>query len=150
MEDNTKDEEYEIMIYFLIANLLKILREHHARDGKIDYIKDERNELSQDEEKKKKVATKQRNSKKIFVIINIVSIITVIIGIAFIQFYVEAMFVIFLGMIYIIFSLMIYSDIRKEEREVIRKEELAKKCDELLNEIKKITDYQESKSDMEE
>ena len=150
MEDNTRDEEYEIMIYFLIANLLKTLRERHARDGKIDDSKDESNELSQDEEKKKKVATKQRNSKKFFLIINIVSIITVIIGIAFIQFHVEAMFVIFLGMIYIIFSLIIYSDIRKEERQVIRNKELAKKSDELINEIKKVTDYLESKSDVEE
>ena len=53
-------------------------------------------------------------------------------------------------MIYIIFSLIIYSDIRKEEGQVIRKEELAKKCDELLNEIRKIIDYQESKSDVKE
>lgn len=150
MEDDKRNKEYEIMIYFLMANLLKILREHHARDGKIDDSKDDRNELSQDEEKKKKVATKQRNSKKFFLIINIISIITVIIGIAFIQFHVEAMFVIFLGMIYIIFSLMIYSDIRKEEGQVIRKKELAKKCDELINEIRKVTDCLESKSDVEE
>ena len=150
MEDNTRDEEYEIMIYFLIANLLKILKERRARDGKIDDSKDERNELCKDEGKKKKVATKQRNSKKFFLIINIVSIITVIIGIAFIQFYVEALFVIFLGMIYVIFSLIIYSDIRKEESQVLRKEELVKRCDELINEITKVTDYQESKSDVEE